>query len=86
MPGMDFPDRRRFYAEVNIPEQVDIPIDPREFTFPEMADPELYRQELKGQVLPRKNWLAGELSGFIHVDGDVELLDRGTALPAVLFL
>ena len=76
-------------GEVNIPEQVDIPIDPREFTFPEMADPELYRQELKGQVLtPEELAGRGELSGFIHVDGDVELLDRGDSIAgsAVLII
>lgn len=76
-------------GEAQIPQGMDISLKMEDFTFPPMADWELYRRELKGQSL-RPDELAGqrELEGFIYVDGDVELTEEGDGIAgsAVLMI
>lgn len=75
-------------GEVSFPESMDISISKGDFTLPPMA-PGLYGQELKGQALAPHE-LAGQrdLTGFVYIDGDVELRNEGDSIAgsAVLMI
>lgn len=76
-------------GEADIPERMGTSLAMEDFAFPEMIAPELYWQELGGQILtPEELAGQGNLTGFIYVDGDVVLGDEGDSIAgsAVLII